>query len=441
MLLRRHHRHARSSLLILAIALASSAGPAQDIRDPIFSTVPFDRWLSGGDRGQIPFKGNLGSILDIGLFQRLQLTVNISVDGREIAKRPASGQLLMFLQFTDSAGHVFQGHGSTELKDMTATIKEADLLYSPNVLVLPGDYQLAMAVFHTETGEHGLSRKSVHVPAVKDDPLPAAWQDLPPVEFPSATDAPDTWFQPSLTGRLHLPLETRNPVRIELLMILPGVGSSGGYRDRIMMTLVSAFRTLSQIGVGNGSLTATVLDLTRRRVSYEQALAPPRDLDWSRLGPALGGANANVIDVESLENRGKSVEFFVKEIGRRIESKEPAPPARRILMILSAPMEFASGTEMPSIHLGSPAVDVYYFRMHAPAGRRPAVMPPPSRGGGRNRGGFPGGERSRRDRFGGEAEDSLEATLRPLKPRRFDLRIPVEFRRALATMLEEIARR
>jgi hypothetical protein len=456
----RQVRHAVVLAFCLTLSIPSRA---QNFLDPIFSTVPFDRWLAASDHIQIPFKGD-AAVPALGSFQRLRLTMNITVDGREIAKRPASGRLLMFLQFTDSARHIYQGHGEVDLKEVTATIKQADLVYSHSLLVVPGDYQVAMAVFDTETGEHGLIRKTLHVPPLKEEPLPEAWRGLPPVEFLTAVDPPDVWFQPSLMGRLHLPLETRSPVRIELLMILPGEHGTGDYHNRMMSTLVPSLKTLSQMDVRNGSLLAAVLDLTRRRVSYEQSFvaspASPRDLDWSRLSAAFGDANPGVIDVGSLENRGKSLEFFLKEMGRRIQSgeskaraldgagrgaREPATaPPRHTLVILSGPVEFASGTDIHQIDLDeNPGVDVYYFRFHVTPDRRPAVMIPPNRGGGRRGGGgrFPPGDDSRLGRYTREGEDSLEGTLKPLTPHLFDIKNPEEFRKALASMLEEIAHR
>ena len=261
----------------LYLALAAS-GRAQNRTDPVFSTVPFREWLAAPDQTQIPFKGD-ALLPALGAFQRLRVTMSITIDGKEIAKRPAAGRLLFLLQFTDTAGHIYQGHGEVQLKEMTTTIKKADLTYAHSLLILPGDYLVAMAVFDSETGEHGMLRKTIRVLPLKDDPLPEAWQGLPPVEFLESTDRPDIWFQPTLKGRLHLPLETRPPARIELLVILPGERGSGEYHNRMMERLVSSLKVLSQMDMRNGSLSAAVLDLTRRRVSYEQSLKAADVLD------------------------------------------------------------------------------------------------------------------------------------------------------------------
>jgi hypothetical protein len=429
-------------LLGLYLALAASSHAQREL-DPIFSTVPFQQWLAAPDQTQIPFKGD-ASLPILGDQQRLRVTMSITIDGREIAKRPAAGRLLFFLQFTDTSRHIYQGHGEVQLKEMTTTIKKSDVIYSHSVLVMPGDYQVAMAILDTETGEHGLLRKTMHVAPLKDDPLPGSWQGIPPVEFLESTDPPDMWFQPMLRGRLHLPLQTRTPARIELLMILPSERGTGEYHNRIMGKLVSSLKTLSEMDVRNGSLSTAVLDLTRRRVSYEQNLKAAGVLDWSRLSAAFGEANPGVIDVGSLENRGKSVDFFLKEMGRRIQSADSKTPPRHILVILSAPMGFSSDTEIHAIELDeNPGVELYYLRFHVAPDRRPEVVMPPSRNGGRRGPGgrFPPGDNPRTDRNSREADDSLEGTLKPLAPRLFDIRSPDDFRKALAAMLAEISSR
>ena len=172
-----------------------------------------------------------------------------------------------------------------------------------------------------------------------------------------------------------------------------------------------------------------------------------------RSSTALGEANPGVIDVGSLENRSKSVDFFLKEMSRRIQSRiqtrgqtdDTKAPPRHVVVILSGPMEFASGTEMRQIQLEeNPGVELYYLRFHALPRPHQATMAPSTRsrgfGGGRGMG-FPPSQDPRMRRPQMPDEDSLADTLKPLAPHLFDIRTPDDLRRALAAMLEEIARR
>jgi hypothetical protein len=433
----RHARHA--VLLALCLSGLTLSCAAQNLLDPVFSTVPFESWLAGPDHTQIPFKSDAAEPR-LDYFQRLRLFMNIVIDGKELAKRPAAGKLMMFVQFTDIDRRIYQTHGEFDLRGVNASAKQANFVYSPGVLLTPGDYLVTIAVFDTQTGEHSLMRKTMRVPPLKEDPLPQSWRGMPPVEFLNEMRPPDAWFLPDIKGRLHLPLETRSPVRIELLTILPSDQTSARIENRLMFDLVSSLKDLSQIDVRNGSLSSAVLDLTRRRVAYEQPLTPTRPLNWPALSEALTDANPGTIDVQSLENRTQSVDFFLKEMGRRIQRGAAASP-RHILVIVSGPMTFASGTDIHQIALDeNPGVEVYYLRHEVPPDRRAMPVMPSRRGPPR---GIPGGNRGRDPGRipRGEAPDSLEGTLKPLKPHLFEVRNPEEFRKALAAMLEEIARR
>ena len=76
--------------------------------------------------------------------------------------------------------------------------------------------------------EHSAVQKLLRVNALRNDPLPYAWKDLPSVEFLHAREAPDSWFLPYLTGHLRLPLTTRHPIHLDVLMNASPSGPSRG---------------------------------------------------------------------------------------------------------------------------------------------------------------------------------------------------------------------
>lgn len=392
---------------------------------------------------QIPWKV---SVYASGLsnHQRLEATVRIYVDGKDLAKRPANGQLLMLLQINDSKGRVYQGHGTFELKEVNGVASQVEIFYTHHVFVVPGEYRIAVGLFHTATEEHSFTRRRLRVTALKNDPLLEAWRDLPSDEILSDEDPPDEWLRPSVNGKLHLLLETRRPVHIELLMDLPSEQASGRFYQASMGALLPALKVISQAEVRNGLLDIALLDLVRRRVSFEQAKV--RDLDWPQLRPALTESNPNVIDVHALENRAQNAEFFLSQISRRIEAAKSAPGQRsaeplHVLIVLSAPMEFAHGIDQHPIQPNdSPGCSVYYIRYHSPLVgsrlERLFLSMSPARQG-RRVGGPP---MPPVRRLPAEPIDSLENLLKPLHPRLFDVANPEQFRKALATLLAEISR-
>ena len=62
------------------------------------------------------------------------------------------------------------------MKDEAA---KSNINYAQEAFVLPGDYRVSMVIFDTKTGEHSAMQKMLHVNPLRNDPLPAAWKDLP----------------------------------------------------------------------------------------------------------------------------------------------------------------------------------------------------------------------------------------------------------------------
>jgi hypothetical protein len=411
------------SIVALTHLFAQGGSP-----DPVLASIPFEHWLEESAQTKIRWTvavsgGQLSS------HQRLLARVTIDLDGEEIDKRSGKGQLILLVQFKDGAGRAYQTHQSIELKEVGEAARSQSFVYTQDAFVTPGDYRVTFAVFATATKEHSIAQRTLHVAALKNDPLPEAWRDLPPVEFLSDASTPDAWYLPSMSGRLRLPLETRRPVGIELLVNLTPSEQASAMRrqSRALGALIPALKVISQVDARNGSLNISALDLARRRVCFEQDRV--RDLDWSRLRASLAQADTNVIDVHSLENRGQNAQFFVTEVSRRIAGAEPP----HILIVLSGPVVFDRGEDLHPIHVTNDLnCRVFYIRYHSrlrpPAG---SILPRPATG----RHSIP----PTRSAAGAEM-DSLEQTLKPLKPRLFDVYSAEQFRKALGALLDEISR-
>jgi hypothetical protein len=212
-----------------------------------------------------------------------------------------------------------------------------------------------------------------------------------------------------------------------------------------MGNVIPALKVLTQMDIKNGSINVTLLDLERRKVSFNQEQAGK--LDWTRLRAALLDNDPNQIDVHALENHEQNAQFFVSEIRKRLESAEQngdvplgltADPAC-VLIVLSGPMAFPKGQDLRPIEATpEPGTRVFYIRYNPPLvavpGGPPMYGPQP-----RGRMAPPPGVV-----FGGRGavatEDSLARTLKPLAPRTFDVTTPMEFRSALAAIMSEISR-
>ena len=432
-------RFAVASLFSAVALLGQSGSP-----DPAFANIPLDRWIDEGDRAHFHWTARVLPV-ELSNHQRLQAKVEFLVDGNDLVRRRGQGYLVMLAQFSDSENRVYQTHQALDLTLVKEDTGKSNISYTPAAFVIPGDYRISLALLDTATGEHSAMRLPLHVSPLKDDVLPGSWRHLPPVEILNAASSPDDLFLPNITGRLDLPLETRRPVRVELLVNASPLSAGERSRteqssNRSLANLIPASKVISYADVRNGTLNISLLDLTTQRVIFQQNAV--HDLDWTKLGPALKQAGSNLIDVHSLENRRENVQFFLAQVRRRIGLQEPgagqAGPLP-ILIVLSGPMAFNSGEDLHPIETGSkPEAEVFYIRYHS-LPQRPMTDPflEASRLGRRS----PFSRPDRAPAATAEPVDSLERTLKPLRPHLFDVYTPEQFRRALSSLFEEVGQK
>ncbi len=428
------------ALLVLGLGGVSTAWAQGGTADPAFSAVPFNRWLAEGDQTRFRWSARVSGA-ELSGHQRLLTKAEIEVDGNELVSRRGHGQLVMMIQFQDSAERVYQAHGSIDLEDVKDEAAKSNINYAQEAFVLPGDYRVSMVIFDTKTGEHSAAQKTLRVNPLRNDPLPGAWKDLPPVELLHTMDAPDFWFRPDTAGRLQLPVTTRRPLRVEVLMNASTTGPSQGLSvgtasNRSLATLIPALKVLSQMELGGGGLHVTLLDIPKRRVIFEQH--DVHRLNWERVRGALTEADPNKIDVRALAHREQNAQFFVEQVRQRLSAGGQGEKPFRVLLVLSGPTAFNSGEDMRPIESsGHPNTKVYYLRYHVPPERLtlPALFDNPAA---RGRRGFPGNTPS--PATSAEPFDSLSSLLKPLQPRLFDIYSPEQFRKILGSLLDEIAR-
>ncbi len=428
----------------LAAIFLSLMASGQGIPDRVFENVPFEQWLKGGD--QTRFRWSVRTLQPVlSNHQRMVTRFLVEVDGTEFVKRPGKGRMVAFLEIRDRQQHVYQNHCQLDFSTPQKPSDLAAINVTISAFLNPGEYRVATAIYDIDTKEHSLKQSTLHVPEVVHDPLTGFWQGLPPVEFITSRERPDVWYMPEITSRAHLPVRTERPVRIEVLVNESPSEASGGRvgqaTRRSMGTLIPALKLISQMEVSSGSLNVTMLDIERRKVSFAQEEV--RTLDWTSLLTALGETNPNLIDVHALENHEQNAQFFVSEVRKRLEGTETngdvplglsADPAR-VLIVLSGPMAFPKGQDLHPIEAKpEPGSHVFYIRFYpaVPAGRRAAPVS------GIPVGRLPSTIPSDARRYP-VLEDSLEGTLKPLAPKVFNVSSPIEFRRALGSIMTEIS--
>ncbi|HWE51102.1 MAG TPA: hypothetical protein VG273_15015 [Bryobacteraceae bacterium] len=402
-------------------AMAQSGSP-----DPVFDDVHFARWSADGAGTHFNWNVSLSETL-LSTHQRLFSRVVMNVGGEELARRRGQGQFLMMIQLTDEKGAVWQHHYPIDLETIAEGVKGNDYQYVQPFFVLPGDYTVLLALFDTASEEHTVTRRKLHVRQLRSDPLHGAWRNLPAVEFLEPCDPPDAWFLPMIRGKLDLPVKTKHPVQIDLLVNLtPTDRFAGSSRAQNvnMSVLIPVVKVLSAVNWGDAKLNVELLDLSRNRVVYRQDNV--RDIDWGRAGFRLAQTAPGVIDVKSLANHRYSASFFVNEVKRRITA--PLSPGQpRAVIVLSSTISFRPEVELHPIEAGLPrGTRIFYLRYQMPriiAGARS----------GRGSGEIPVPPRL------GPLTDDLEPLLKGLSPQLFDVTNAGEFRKALARIFDGVA--
>ncbi|HVW83969.1 MAG TPA: hypothetical protein VHB50_04790 [Bryobacteraceae bacterium] len=411
--------------LFCAASLASTAVWADvGTRDRYFTRYPFDTWQKDGEHSQIHWYTRVlpAHLSD---HQRLTARIQIEIDAKEVAKRRGRGQLVTLLQIEDESGQQWRQHNSFSLSTIPPGVKPHSLLYSQDVFVLPGDYTISLAACDSRSSDYSFRRKSLHVAPLHGDPLPEAWRDLPAVEFVVPFGAPDFWFQPYVRGRLRLPIQSSRPVHVDVMMnMTPSerqAGSMGVFR-RNMSILVPALKLLSALDIAAGSLDVTLLDLARRK-SWEQKDA--RGLDWVTMRAPFADNKPGVIDAQSLAAKGEMAQFFRDQVAERLHSRG-GEESRRVVIVLSAPVFLEHQYKVsPPDFPRDPDSKIFYLRYRPTAPMRPV---------------FTAFDQGPRPPAMSIPNDDLEHALKAMEPHVFSAGTPGDFRKAVSSMLAEIAR-
>jgi hypothetical protein len=443
------------SILIFLAMLAAPGIFAQDEgENGGLPPIPFDALIAGNDTAQIPWEVLAGE-WGLTAQQRLRATIEVRIPARQMASRLGTGKLIFMAQITDSQGHAYRNHQEYDLAALKLPPGTQYLSVAFNAFVLPGDYQLAIALYDTATKEYSVAHRDMRVAAIRNDPLPELWNGLPSVDFWPTRDPMET-----MQAKLSLALQTKRRIHVEVLLnttFTKGVNPSKSLYDHSLTILAPEFETLAQVSPANGKLDAAALELTDRKVLFEQDGVTT--LDWQRFADSLVTVNPGVISASSLQNQPREAEYFTGEVMRRISSEGGQPDDRgtnalRVLIVLTGPMSFPIHEALRQISAeGDCGCRVYYIRSHT-VGPSSPVMPlddqnqdtalPPARGHNPPQlpqldgSGAPTTPPSDACPANACNYDELENTLAPLRPRVFDVYSPMDFRRALASILSDV---
>lgn len=401
---------------------------AQAAHAPADDLVPFETWLAQGEVQEIPWDVRVSDAA-MSMRQWPVVRIEVRVPGSYLRESRGPRLLTVIARVADE-----RGQWITPREELAGRVEgvipgRAHVTFPLVLLALPGRYQLGVVLYDHATGRRSVGRRAFRVKALRNDPLPGAWRNLPRASFLQQAEFPDGGYRLAEPGDLWLPVKTRRPLRIELLVNFSlseqFAGSVEVYR-RNRRTMLAALDVLSQLDLERGSLHLTAVDLFRQRVLYEQEITG--GVDWPALHAALQEVHPLVISAEALENQRRSAAFFRQLLRERIEraasgqgdaaeaageaghtaQNQPAGDALPVFLVVSSGILFPAGSDLePLAARDAERCDcrVFYlqFRIH-------------------------------RDNLW----DRLSRLLSPLRPRRYFLESPEAFRKALGGLLREL---
>jgi hypothetical protein len=420
--------------VICAQAQSKPAPQPTPTVESVFAGAPFEKWQVDGPHQDLPWKVKM-SADKLSFHQRLIALIQIDVPVSELLKRLHDEQITFLVAVRNGQGISARNYGLLDMANFKQEMKGSDVEFSWVAFAAPGQYEVSVAMWDKKSGEHNFMTHLFHVDAYKNDPLPEMWRGLDAFEFWSdSRDPVEYLFHPDIEGKLYLPLKTKRPIDLELLLdMTPSAEIYRGnvdYYNRYLLAAVPMFRTFSQIDVLNGSRRAAALDFVHKKIPFEQTGG--NDLDWMKFSKILVPENSpGTVSVKELQDRKQSPVFLREEIVRRLN--DPASQGRQrgekplhVFVLIGSPMDRYSFPQLPAIETGNEEdCLIYYLQFNF--FERPVSA---------------GGRRHRIYRFEGDditgAVGNVEKMLKPLKVRTFQVHSADEVRHALAKVMEEV---
>lgn len=425
-------------ILVLAFANAAHAQAASkdSAADAFIASTPFSTWLGTAPKPQISWRVQVlpPSLAD---YQRIHLRIFVKVPGRQVLRHIPAGGLAFMIQVTDSRHEIYQDHTLLAPQSLEKGVTKGDLEIFENMLVVPGQYVIALALYDQKTGEYSFQQIPVTVPEIRNDPLANSWPPYTPVQSFEPNDDGFAIFLAKPQFHLNLSLKNHRPIQLSVILNFtpsPGSARSLDFYHHELRTYLAVLATLTGIDLASGSISAEVVDPIHHRVLFEQLDA--RDLDWPRLQKALTTEDAQRIDVSTLEQSGNDEAFLAQNLQRQFDlasdpPREGAKPLH-VFVVVSNPTDFGMQNAPSQLLMPSGADSLVFYIRTGPPLEPPAAQRP---------GGFHSVHSTpvRQRPQDGLISDDVAALLAPLKPQTFNAASPEDFRSAVSQLLRVLS--
>jgi hypothetical protein len=392
---------------IAFLLILSSRALAEDYAPLELRSIPISDWLNAGNHADIPWDLRVRQPY-LRIDQRLEVSYSARISAKDLNRSGDDHELFLVSRVSSPEGEWLNEPKIVRHMLAGELPKHLELQFFMRVVVQPGDYLLWITLYDRKTGKHNVAKRRLQVSELRGDPLPELYRRMPLVEFPDITESEkeDIGF---VTGQLNLPVRNKHPLQVELISMLSPPEQWTG-RSRIMRAhnddTLGALSALSQLDLAEGSLSITGLDLVRRQVIFEQ-----RQFDnvrWTSFVQAMKKAQSPDVSAKDLQESKNNGAFFREILNQRITAPASETQGMRVVIVVTSSRLFESGSDLRPLQVeGDCNCRVYYLRFRLNVN---------------------------------DVFDQLEKLMRPLRPRVFNLITAQDLRKAIAQIIDELAK-
>jgi hypothetical protein len=429
----------RLALPLALLATTCLAVPASAQTSETRPPLPIDEWLRGPDRQDFRWKVRV-SRPRLTFQQRHLVHIRATVDADLVHRDVTPPDLHFFVKVSDDQGHWLPGENYNHFALSSTLDTEIAIQFDSGLYLRSGSYTVAVIAYDSVHHNRNIWQRPLVVRPPKDDPLPHLDRDLPPIEFLADVPADsrkldsvsppfrarpvpyvgptDDQSWPLGHGREWLPISTDRPVQVDLILDFSGWAdpeerrkpSAQAYRQAVGR-LLQIGSVLSHLAPQRGCVRVTSLDMLRLRTILDRVAVA--DLDWDALQRSMTGLDQFTIDVNALEKRKDTANFFRRSLTQVASDSAGCDLGSQgalhvVLVAAAGRLQFPAGTRAERLQLESGCECLFYYL-------RPGELNP------------------------GYNFDDVEKMLKSLEVRRLTVSEPSKFRRALADIIDDVA--
>ncbi len=367
--------------------LFSQAVSVAPLQQDLIRTVklPIDEWLDQGERMEIPWKVSLSRpLLTYQLRNLVRVTAEVPAD--LLQKQSISHDLHFIVKAAPERGKWEPEESYSHFRVEAKLDSRSELQMLAELYLQPGIYTVATIVYDGASGKRNLFFTRVQVGAPAGEALPQLLGSLPKIQF---LPPPDN-AAPLAAGRVLLPIATRRPVQLDLIVDLstpqetsdvrpvvfppyppypfdPEWGPLPTRRSKTEATgaevtretyeqsrLLQIASVLSAVDLKQGCIEVAAFDILRRRTILP--FTPAMEVKWGKIRDEILSPDHAMVSVADLKGRRDAGKFFQQELEQTMTQPAPCKLNSRnslqVIAILTRGVRFPPGSDKPQIEPG-----------------------------------------------------------------------------------------